>query len=732
MLAVLLLLLVILLTDKNHWRDSNLKTNQIFPATATQNGQPEISIVDYNNRTNGICPKTDCMLKFDLAGQRVDKIFFSFNYGEAPDRMEIYGTSKGQETLLDSFNKTANIENLKEFNPSFNYNEASLGVRPFYSSYIGGNYDSIRVKIFPAIEDRVITVNDVFFYQASKVSTPKFLLNLLLVHQRSFFAYIYYTILFFVIIFSAGFSLIDKIFANRFKDYEKLFLSFATGLLFWGLIGLLTRSLGHTLSVLIPLALMGLSFVYFFINKSLWQLKIDKDIIKITLFFTSFLILYLFIFEGGLQANFLSYKNDIYFDNTVKYDLHPGNYKSDEIVPYGSAKILFYDLSRESKEYTNLVGDNYLSLRTQLFTYLTVPFLKVLGDRFFIFEILGLSCVILIPAAVYMLALNMTKSKRAAYLAVFFAFISPYLIYMYTITQIKVICTILLTAYFYFLQKYKTEGDSGNLVAASILASTSVLVHNFSIMYILAGIIYVKPNIFGWFRKKNLKDFALVLIPVVVFLSWLILSYLDSRATIVRTISSTKPITLHGLEYFKLKYGQNYQAILPYLNRWLNLKGFFISDAAPMIAYRFEGIYRSTIYSLSSFVLFPFFIISLFKFRKEYKYLWLYLLILLIITLNSDGNYLYIFGLHLYMVAAIPLILVLAAKLISNFKTHAVAFICLLAFSEAIFINFISYKELIDLQSSVSQFPYLAFASFLLLASLWFSPLYYLIKSEEN
>ena len=466
----------------------------------------------------------------------------------------------------------------------------------------------------------------------------------------------------------------------------------------------------------------------------LTKIKLNSLPVMITLCFSLFMLTYLLIFNGGLKSNELYYLNDVYYDGKPTYDIHPGKYFSDQMVPYGSAKILIYKLEKGSGEYTNLVGDNLLSLRPQLFTYFTIPFLKVFGDKFQVFEILGLILVIFLPASVYLLADTMIKDRRATGLAVYFAFISPYIVYMFHITQVKIICTILITIYFCFLYMYKTDKKKIYLIAASLLASVSILVHNFTFIYIVAGVFYLTPNLFALFKRKNIADILIITVPFAVFAVWLAYSYFDAKASLVTGIAETKK-SLANLEYFRQKFGTRFETLSPYLIRYLNFIGFFIADPAPMIAYHSESFFRATIYSLSSFVLFPFLIWSLIRYIRQYFAIGLYLLILLLFTIYSEGNYSYAFGLHLYMVAAIPLLIVLATKIIYKLPQRIILIVCTLAIAESFYINFVSQKDLSDLSLYQAQFPFLSLLLFLFFVLLQISPLYYFfgkVKINEN
>ena len=732
LLVLLVILLFILLLNKNHWKESRSFFTQVMPISGTINNKPSINIIDYSNKTADVCTREGCDLNFSFSKQRINKIFLAFNLNEAPDGLEIYGLHDGASTLIDSYNKSKNLEDLSKYNSKFKYNESDLGVRPYYESYISGDFDSIKIKILPVKEDRTITITDVFFYRQQPVSTPRFILNLLAIHERSIVSYLFYLVLFFIIIFPVGALLADKFFRGKINRLENVFISFGLSLLFWGCLG--TTMLFVSQKMSLWLALLAVIFsIVLFIEASLFsKIKINTKIIKITLLFALYLVLYVFLFDGGQKFNSLLYKNDVYFDNHQYYDMHPGNYSSDQIVPYGTAKILLYRIQKDSKEYTNLVSTNYLSSRTQLFSHLAVPFLKVFGDHLLVYEILGLVCVLLLPLSVFMLAMEMTKDRRATYLAVFFAFTSPYLIYMFNITQLKIICTVLLTAYFYFIFKYKHDNKRINIIAGSFLAAVSMLIHNFTLIYVIAGIIYLSPNIFAWFKRKKFIDLLILLIPIAVFAVWFIYSYFDSKSLLVTGITATKS-TMPGMDYFKQKLGSYFNILSPFLTRYLNFQGFFVANPAPMIAYRSEVIFRSTIYSLTSFVLFPFFIWAIIKHFKEYAHLWLYLAILVILTLCSDGNFTSAFGLHLYLVATIPLLLILIARIISKFSLPYIMGIAFLVLSESLFINFVVQKELISDQLFFQfQFPIQTFFIFLLLMLLQFGPLFYFLKGETS
>lgn len=732
-LALIVILLGILLLDKNHWKESKYVFNQVYPTASTINGVATEKVIDYDKETLEACAKKECQLSFSL-DKPIDKIFISFNFNEAPDGVEIYGTNVGKSELLDSFDKSKDLEDLSKFNPNFKYNEYSFGVRPYYASYFSGNFDSISIKILPTKEERTISIRDVFFYQKQTVSTPKFVLNLLAVHQRSALSYIFYATIFIIIFFPVGFFVVDKFFGKKFSKSESIFLAFGIALVFWGLIGLITTLTSRKVGLALSLVAMLASFIYFFKSKFLSEIKINSRIVKITFFFMAFIILYVFLFDGGQKFNLLLYKNDVYFDNHPYYDTSPENYSSDQIVPYGSAKILLYEIPKDSKLYFDLVRTNILSSRTQLFSYITVPFLKVFGDRLLIFEILGMVCVLLLPLSVFLLATEMTKNRRASYLAVFFAFASPYLIYMYNVTQIKVICTVLITAYFYFLFKYKKDNKKIYIIVGSFLVAVSMLIHNFTLIYVIAGIIYLNPNVFLWFRKKKFIDLLILLFPLVVFGAWYLYSYLDTGGALVSDVVKTKD-SRNSMEYFKQKYGQNYNFIAPYIAKYMNFKGFFVADPAPMIAYRSEGLFRSTIYSLTSFTLFPFLVWTAVKYFKKYAHIWLYLAVLVILTINSDANFTSGFGLHLYLVATIPLLLVLIANVVSKFSFQNIIGIGFLVLAESFFINFVVQNELISDQLHFqfqSPLQIQTFLIFMLFVLLQFSPFYYFLQEKNE
>lgn len=725
------ILLLLLLLNKGHWQDSRFRFDQVYPITSTIDGESERNIIDYSNKTAGTCDRKGCELIIGFEKQNIEKIFLSFNYNESPDGLEIYGIDNGHSTLLDSFDKSQNLKDLSEYNPAFKYNEHDFGVKPYHASYVSGIFDSIKIKILPTKEERNISINDVFFYQKQPVSPQKFIVNLLAVHQRSALSYLFYAVLFCTVIYSVGFFAIEKFFKNKFSRGESAFIAFGISLIFWGCLGLVVSSTGSKFGFGLSLIAILLSFVYFIKSKYLSEIKINSSIVKITFCFLAFVLLYVFLFDGGQKFNALFYRNDVYFDNRQYYDIRPGSYSSDQIVPYGSVKILLYGLQKESKEYSDLVGINILSERTQLFSYAAVPFLKVFGDRLIIFEMLGIVCVLLLPLSVFLLAWEMTKDRRATYLAVFFVFTSPYLIYMYNITQLKVICTVLITAYFYFLFKYRKDNKKIYIIAGSFLAAVSILIHNFTLIYVIAGIVYLSPNVFAWLKKEGVVDILILLFPLAIFILWFIYSYLDSKSSLAAGVVRPQNI-LAGLDFLRQKFGERSESILPLYNRYLNFLGFFVTDPAPVLAYRSEGYFRSTIYSLTSFVLFPFFLLSLIKYFREYKAIWLYLLVLLILTLSSVGDYTYAFGMHLYLVATIPLLLVIIARVVNSLKFKYLIGICFLVLAESIFINFIVYDNFGEAQLFISQFPLYTFLIFLLFVLLQSAPLFIFKGTEED
>ncbi|MEI7792464.1 MAG: glycosyltransferase family 39 protein [Candidatus Berkelbacteria bacterium] len=360
-----------------------------------------------------------------------------------------------------------------------------------------------------------------------------------------------------------------------------------------------------------------------------------------------------------------------------------------------------------SPAFADQLGLNSIADRTQLFPFSVIPFLKLFGDSFFVYEMVGLSMMIFLIPALFLLARLLFKSKKVAYLSVLFFSLNYYLFYLSILTQMKYISLLFLIMFIYYLIKYRTKSNSQfDLILAGLMGGAAVLFHNYAIIYIIAGLFYLSPNPLNWF-KDRIQIFKGILLPVVIFIVWLVGAKIFSNAWLINDV--TVGAKQSGL------WGQISSGVE---SRYLNVMALF--NLGPTFNYLNSsiGFFKLSIIGFSTISLFFPIIFGVirryFIFKAE---IISFIIVVFVLDVLFNGIYTF-YGIHLYLIGCLPFLFPFAAAWVCKAKKAVRNSIILLAIVEFAYVSLIYYPLDITagIRSSISNSPIAGW--FLLMAFL--------------
>lgn len=585
--------------------------------------------------------------------------------------------------------KWVEIDNLENYN------------KTYYDGYFHTNpsilTDGIRVKFEKSVGG-LQKVVDFDAYTAKKQNLATAAFNTIFKQSRSFGAIFFYVIMILSITMISG-AMVFQPFEKNFSDSEVPILKFAAGLLFTGLVGVLCFLLPKSLNARLILVLFYIVWIPACLKFGSFKNIINKNsVYLIALLFGVFLITWQFIYDGGASLN-LSGQFDQYFENQNYYTTRemPLMYLSDQVVPYGTAKLLMYHEPVKSVAFVNQLGKNSIADRTQLFAFSVIPFLRLFGDNFFIYEAAGLAMMLFIIPACFLLT-NLLFGKKSAYLSLFFVTVNYYLLYLMVLTQMKYISVIFLAMFMYFLIKFKRKTQkNSDLITAGIMGSIALLIHNYSIIYIIAGLFYLLPNPTTWRKEKKIIINGFLL-PLVIFVIWFVTAKIFSNAWLVNDVTmGAKQLTLMG----QVRYALN--------SRYLNFLEFFVLNPTPgMIWARPSyGYFKMTYVGMTTVALF---LPILYGFYREFRkrkaeIVWFFLAV---VALDFIFNGVYtLFGIQLYLVGCLPLLFAFASSAILKLNKKSQIHLIIFAVLEWIYVSYFYYhSDITDvLNSNITKFP---------------------------
>lgn len=324
------------------------------------------------------------------------------------------------------------------------------------------------------------------------------------------------------------------------------------------------------------------------------------------------------------------------------------------------------------------MGINIHTDRTPLFSLVSIVFLNLFGDRFFIFEILSLVFILPVVLASYLL-LKKLFNKNVAWISLLFLLANHFLLFVAHFSQIKILSITFIEMFYLYLISFQRERKARYLWMISITGSVAILVHPFAIIYIFAGIPYLIFNLTGGIAK--LKAFLIAFsLPLIMTLLWISISFLNNEAALISShidgsINETTKtnIVTSGVG-----------------DRIYNFLGLFLTNPKPG-AGRSYGFARLTLIGAITIVLFPLTVLGIIRKRKSLKREIIYLLAgVVLLSLITNGYYVGL-GIHWYLVGLIPILIGFGVAVLEKCSKFLQS--CVLAFviGESVYVTWYSY-----------------------------------------
>lgn len=543
---------------------------------------------------------------------------------------------------------------------------------------------SIRLTITKTQDpDALQQISEARFYSSEDLNPLSTLIRLIFVHPRTLPAYFYYVILLSGIVILIG-SLVVEPFKNHFQEHELPVITFSGGIFLLSLFGLfllripkneLTRDI--SLVILIGLSTVALR------RKFVYRLKLKSHLTLITLLFTLFVIIFYFFFDKEqFQQSSLF---DKYYDDTPTYSIPYSSFEQDYETPYGAAKVLNYGFSQETPEYQRLMGVNLVSDRTPLLPLFAIPFLRIFGDRFFIFETASIAFLIPFLPAVFLLVKKLFD-QRIAILSILFLAINHFLTYVIHFSQLKPAAAAFTSLFFYFLIKFRQERKPSDLFSAGLMVSLAIATHPSTIIYFLSGLLYLASDLHSWVSNKKLVIICFT-IPTVIILSWMGWGAWENQTNLLSEHFGfqTQAADKYTPEAFRAKPGLNFE------NRWYNLLGLFLTNPRPGPGRSF-GFFRLTLIATLTISLFPFALLGTFRyFRKNWREIFFFIIMVITLTLFPANSFYVQLGVIWYLVGVIPLLIALGCNFLYRISRHLLFLVFLGSLTEPLYVTWILY-----------------------------------------
>lgn len=592
-----------------------------------------------------------------------------------------------------------------------------------YTGYYSNiSTDQIRLKFYRT-NSGIIGIFDFYSLRVEeKRPIIESSFNLLFQHSRSTGAYFYYSFLFFIVILLSG-SLVFKPFRGYSSEDEMPVFSFAAGLIFLafvGLLGVLFRSFLDNKSVIIVLSFVWIAICieYSDINLLLRQMKRNRTIYLISLFYLIFVICWTSVFDNKFHGLFAPL--DFLYDNSRRFFLDAkGFYFSDQLFPFNVTKYFLYGINNISANGREWFMVNYYG-RPQFFALATVPIASLFGDRFFVFQAFTISSISLLLASSFFL-IKQLFDRKTAFLTIAFLILNSYLLYIYQLMQVKLVATFFVLLFLSCLVRYKNTHDKKALSASSVLIAIAIMTHTFTLSYLIVGVFYLVPNPLNWWKERNIL-LRLCALPITIFGMWFVYSYASGGLSFLKSIVVADGSTV-GL-------GRKAKLIANLNAKYYNFLGLFITSPIVTIWDRsvVVGFFRSTLTGALSLTLLIPTALGIFISNKR-KLLLSFFLIPLFFGLMSHSFYA-LYGIQLFAIPSITILVAFAAYWLQRSQIIS-RVVLLLACLEWVYVNFVVYhREVLDpLLGYFGKNPSVGFASFV----IFFLPVFIsvLIASEQ-
>jgi hypothetical protein len=531
--------------------------------------------------------------------------------------------------------------------------------------------DRVEMKIIANSKVRVL---DIFFYESVPVSVLDKILGLLFNQPRSIGAYFGYSIIFLLSIILLGAQLIRRF--RSLYQAELIPVTYVFGILGFTVLGMLVWRIEQIYDMptkvwqLLFLLWLFLGFKHAFNRAVQPELFKNKQLLLAAGVLLVITICWAYVYEGSLSKH-IHIQNDLYFDNSNRYQASIQPYQSDQVFPYNNAKVLLYGEGRVVGDYDKELASQLLHSRPQLFALLAQPFLQIFGDRYFVFTALSISLMPMLVFVTYLLSSSFLGG-RVALLAAVLIPTNYYLLFLGGLTQIKYLTVILVAFYYYCIVRASTDVKKYS-VLASITATLMLMTHYYTIIYLIAGAGYLLIR--SGVSRKIVAISSLI--PLLLLALWLVFIGSSTGLSLISTVS----------------VGSDPSIVSQLSERLKSIVGLFVSNPYPEIWDRTIGYYKLTLpgmVSLSGFTVLAYWV---WKNYKRYKSLILTLLAIpVLLSIFGIAEYT-LFGIQLYFVGLLPLIYGALADAVLKMKHSLRLLVVTAIILEWLFILVIYYKE---------------------------------------
>lgn len=537
-------------------------------------------------------------------------------------------------------------------------------------------------------------------------------------HERSLPSFIYYVALISLIVVLTG-SVALNVISQYIPLEERMVWVFACGTVLLGFIASISIMIpsikdGRTFILLCISILIGYSIVF----KTYRSIKVDVRLLFLVFFYMAFLIGYFYFFNKQQLNRIENY--DHLFNDTSYYSIPYGSYEQDFETPYGEAKVLLYGIPGNTNNYRALMGINRHTDRTPLFSLVSISFLGLFGDRFFIFEILSLVFMVPVILSTYLL-LKKLFNKSVAWVSLLIILANHFLLFVAHFSQVKILSTTFIGMFYLYLIFFQRERRPHYLWMISVMGSLAVLVHPFAIIYILAGIPYLTLSLHRHVTKIKVLLMAFFL-PLAIILLWMSLSFSNNRAALIGSHfsgsineTSTANTVNSGV-----------------MDRFYNFLGLFLTNPKPFAGRSFS-FPRLTLIGAVTIVMFPLILIGLitkWKLRKrEISYL---LVGVVLLSLITNGYYVAL-GIHWYLVGLIPILIGFGVSVLNKFSKYLQGFIMAFVILESAYVSFYTYH--FDVMDKIVGLYMNNFTTLIMVVSiiaLWYLGLFIMFIMSSN
>jgi len=352
---------------------------------------------------------------------------------------------------------------------------------------------------------------------------------------------------------------------------------------------------------------------------------------------------------------------DVLYDHRIAFHYPYKNYEQDYITPYAVSKVISHRLPFGDSRVKAMMGVNWITDRTPLWSIFLIPFFKLFGERFFIFELVGSFMAALMVLPLINLLEVLFNRKVAIYGTLIFLG-THFLPFFIKFTQLKAIVLFFVFSFLFFCIIANRRGE---LFFAGLVFSLGYFFHQLTIVYSV-GFLYAiyKVSLSRRFKEMVGKTLWLLALPILSAVGWVLIAkrlgppraltsywYAYDYYAIVRAMEEQKPLVIPlNLETFR--------RLLE--NKFYNLVGLLVENPNPRIR-RTWNLFRNTLVGGVSLTYFPLVILSLLKGVRRRGVIFLFSLgpIALYILLLGFYNDL---GLLFYLEGVVPILLALAAE----------------------------------------------------------------------